>query len=94
VPKNLLHEREVAVETLIGCACPGAATEHAGYCKLRWGNMLDHANCAGEDARGARAITVTILAIAALGHYHNLAGLEATENLPMYMGATLYGDSP
>jgi hypothetical protein len=54
--------------------------------------MLDDANCfggtcwimqtaRGEHARGARAITVTILAIAALGHYHNLAGLglAATE---------------
>ena len=38
----------------------------------------------GKDARGARAITVTILAIAALGHYHTVAGLEATENLPIY----------
>jgi hypothetical protein len=54
--------------------------------------MLDDATCfggtcwimqtaRGEQARGARAITVTILAIAALGHYHNLAGLglAATE---------------
>ena len=33
-----------------------------------------------EHARGARVTTVTILAIAALGHYHDLiAGLEATE---------------
>jgi hypothetical protein len=61
-----------------------ALGEHARSCKLR----------GRKDARGARAITVTILAIAALGHYHNLAGLEATENLPMYEGKNKKGTAP
>jgi hypothetical protein len=40
----------------------------------------------GEHARGARAITVTILAIIAQAIITTVAWLEATENLPMYEG--------
>jgi hypothetical protein len=41
--------------------------------------VLDHANCAGEHARGARAITGTIVAIATPSHYQDRCWPEATE---------------
>ena len=69
--EELLHERGVDVETLAGQACPRAAAERArgGWAshKVCW--MMQTAW--GEHARGARVITVTILAIAPPGHYHD-----------------------
>ena len=45
----------------------------------------------GEHTRGARAITVTILAIAAQAIITTVARLEATKNLPMYEGKNKKG---
>ena len=77
--EELAARVEVAAETLIGRACPRAAAERArgGWAphKVCW--MMPTAR--GKHARGARVIIVTILAIAALGHYQTVAWLEATE---------------